>query len=224
MTCMKSIPWKYADINFVKSWTWKTAHFTASVRSDGERFFYIVLDRLQGAERSIASGDAETFQEAEYFIKESIGKSYATRLGYQSYTGAAATTFHIYTGEEVDLHEFDGALVILDVIGKNQVAQSFTGTLRLEGHDIYLFPDSTTRVKVPASFIYSIRKGDGRGVGSLQGKITGNTTRDIVHVAKKPASRTVPGKKVVGCTGVDGFNVGTVSHPPGTPWCSIHKV
>lgn len=221
---MKIIPWKYADVNFVKSWEWNTPHFTASVRSDGERFFYIVLDRSQETERSIISGDAGTFHEAEHFIKEAIGKCYPPRLGYQSYAGSAATTFRIYTGEEVDLSEFDGAHVILDVINKEQATQSFKGTLRLDGHEVYLFPDSTTRVRVPPSFIYSVRKGDGRSVGNAQKKITGDTTRDITHATKKPVSRTVPGKKTAGCTGVDGFKVGTVSHPPGTPWCSIHKV
>lgn len=221
---MKIIPWKYKDINFVKSWEWETAHFTASVRSDGERFFYMVLDKTQGLERSIASGDSLTFEESETFIKEAIGKSYPPRLGYQPYTGSAGTSFRIYTGEVVNFQEFDGSIVVIEAIGKNEEKHSFTGTLRLSGHDIFMYPDSKTKIKVPPSFIYKIYKEDGRRSNTLQQSSKVGTTRDIKVANTKPASRTVPGKRVTGCTGIDGFKVGTVSHPPNAAYCPIHKV
>lgn len=205
----------------MKAWEWDTTHFNATVRSDGERFFYLLLDRTQGIERSIASGDALRFEEAEELLKESIGKTYPTRLGYQVYTGAAGTSFRIYTGEMLDFQDFDGSVVEIEAIGKNEKVHLFSGTLRLAGYEVFLYPDSKTKIKIPPSFIYKIHKSDGRARPAVT---AGKTTRDITAGSKSEISRTVQGRFTVGCTGMEGFKAGTVSHLPDSPYCPIHNV
>lgn len=208
---VKTIPWSYQESPFAKTWTWTTPHFEAKVRSDGSRYVWTVSDTSQDRPIPLGSGPETSFTAAEDEVRELVGKSYPTRLGYRAYAGALATTFRIYTGEVIDFGPLESSKVIMTVKTKEGGERILTGALRVVHHELHLVGDAGT-YRVSPSFIVKVKKEFG---GSAS----------VVHKAKKigKSGRLYQGEVSPGCTGVLGYDPGTVDHPPRAPHCPIHE-
>lgn len=211
VTQVKTIPWNYQESPFAKSWTWTTDHFEAKVRSDGSRYVWTVSDLSKGRQIPLGSGPETSFTAAEDEVRELVGKSYPTRLGYRAYAGSLATTFRIYTGEVIDFGPLESSKVIMTVRTSEGVERILTGALRVVHHELHVVSESGT-YRVSPSFIVKVSREFG-GMGSSPSK------------ARKlgKSGRLYEGELVPGCTGVLGYDPGTVDHPPRAPHCPIHE-
>ena len=111
-------------------WQWTTPHFQATITAEQRTFYWQLGDLIvphQDLPRHLAEGWAATFDAAEREVRESVGKSYPTNLGYGAYAGALATTFTIATGERVNLGEFNGQQVVVTVRLANGQDQTIVG-------------------------------------------------------------------------------------------------
>lgn len=208
---VKTIPWNYQESPFAKSWTWVTDHFEAKVRSDGSRYVWTVNDKSKGRQIPLGSGPETSFTAAEGEVRELVGKSYPTRLGYRAFAGALATTFRIYTGETIDFGPLESAKVIMTVRTNEGSERILTGALRVVHHELHVVADSGT-YRVSPSFIVKVKKEFG-GYGGSPSKAK--------QIGK--AGRLYEGEVAPGCTGIMGYNPGTVDHPPRSKQCPIHE-
>lgn len=203
----KSVPWEYFHSQSITSWTWRTPHFEAIIRSDGARYTYNLVDLSSGGRRPASDGYGFSFEEVEAYVLEFIGKAYPLSLGYRAYAGEHATTFSIYTAEKVDFGPMEGMPVRLKVKTKGGAIRDFTGLLQLDHFNILLTTHTGTKIKIPPSFIVEV--------------ISESTKRGI---QKAGGGRTVQGEAIRGCTGTPGFTPGVVDHGPNSPWCPIHQI
>lgn len=151
-----------------------------------------------------AEGRSASFAAAENQIRETIGKAYGPRLGYQKWSGDLANTFVIATGEKQNFTPYLGAQVKVTVTTRTGYQEDHYGILRVQHYDITLETE-TGILKIPPTFIIKIsnpyvkeRQAGGGGIG-----------------------RTYKGVLTQGCSGTPGFFPGTIEHRGGL--CPIHE-
>lgn len=215
----KAIPWKLGDSEIISVWVWETDHFKASINTDQHRrnFMWNITDVSQGYESSLQDGHTSSFDEAERFVKEIVGKSYPPQLGYQDFAGREATTFVIFTNEKIDFGPLQAAKVILTVRMPDNKGgikeQRIIGKLSIDHYSIKIAPDHGSIVKIPPSRILKVQPEFGSAIKPVKEEDT---------VAK--SLRIYKGAYTKGCTGKPGFLANTVEHAPDAPRCPIHEV
>lgn len=202
-----SIPWDFRDGETIKVWRWETEHFDAEIKSDDTRFFYMVVDKAGGSRKPILDGIAMSNKEAEAAILDMVGKAYPLKLGYRKYAGHYATTFRIYTGQNVDFGELEGRKVAVEAKDRTGAKKIYSGLLQVSHFSILVTTDSGKKTKIPPAFITDIRA-----------EMSNNDAQRI------GTGRTVRGEPLQGCTGTAGFMKGIVDHGISAPFCPIHQV
>jgi hypothetical protein len=209
----KKAPWVYATSSVLQMWQWKSDHFDAQIKSDGNRFIYSLTDTSQNVRHTIESNMAMDFRNAENRILELISKSYPIHLGYREYAGELATTFRINSGEDVDFGPLEGERVIVKV-KTPKGEQTVIGPLQVMYHKVNIIADgSGDTVEIPPVLILSVRP-----------EFAKATDKAPTSKGTASRSRTVQGPFTRGCTGKVGYQAGTVEHPTRSSWCPIHKV
>lgn len=205
------IPWNYVDAGLARWWVWGTEHFEAKVSAEGNSFAWEIGDKIvpsQGLPRFLCEGRTGDFGAAESAVREAVGKSYPSLLGYGPYIGALATTFTIADGSRVNLGEFDGQPVVVVVRVGNGLTRQIMGEGRVV-HWEYHVDQSGSVLAIQPSHIESIKRESGAGVSAASSAYTG-------------LGRVYRGEVSVGCTGTPGFQPGVVDHSG--PTCPIHEV
>ena len=213
-----SIPWM-TDINKVMSlWVWDTPHFRAQITTDeiGRSFSWNITDLSQGREQALYDGFSGNFKDAENAIREVIGKSYPPKLGYRKYSGHLATTFRIFTKENIDFGPMEATKVILKVRTSNAAGniteRTIAGMLKIQNYMLEVTPDHGSGVVVPPSHIMSVKQEFGGF--AKEKKITDRGGQNVL--------RTYQGVWSQGCTGRPGMLPNTVEHSPRAEWCPVH--
>lgn len=198
------IPWGHSTTGLGSVWQWTTPHFRATVTGDNRSCYWNLVDLSDGRERLFADGRTSTFAQSERQVRETVGKAYDPRLGYQHYAGPLATTFTISTGEQVDLAPYHNRPVEVAAITPDGGTANFVGTGRVS-HYHFVVTQGEQQARISPTYIVNIAPP--RRVGQPK---PGRTN-----------SRTFEGAVVPGCTGRPGFLTGTVEHVD--LWCPIHE-
>lgn len=195
-----------------KMWQWKTAHFQVTVSTEGPSFYWELGDLIvpnQGLPRFLAENRAADFDAAEREVREAVGKSYPSLLGYGAYTGSLATTFTIATGERVNLGEFAGQQVVVTVLLPDRSQQTVVGYASVVHYELHLAPPNGGSIRIQPAHIVQVV---GEGGGSAN---SGNA--DYLGMG-----RMYRGQVTRSCAGRPGFLPNTIDHTGSTP-CPTHE-
>jgi len=207
---LPAIPWRFQESDMVKMWQWATPHFRITITTEPRAFYWEVGDLMlpvQGAPRFLAEGRTGDFADAERAVREVIGKSYPSSLGYAPYAGPLATTFTLLTGERMDLGVFSGLSVVVTVRTPAGTDQVIVGYCRVVHYELHVDLHNGNHVTIqPAHIVRIAREGGGgsRGASAYSG-----------------IGRVYRGGVGPGCTGRIGFAANTVDHT-GKP-CPVHE-
>lgn len=208
ISSVAAIPWRQSSVTLGGSvWVWDTPHFTVTVTGNERSCYYRIDDKSanpSGEPETLDDGIRSSFNEAEDAVRETIGKSYPSSLGYSQYTGPYATTFTLFTGETVDFGPLSGRLLTVAVVQEDSTTVDYTGKVYPFHYSIVVEADGTT-YKISPNHISEIRTPTGKPVS----------------IAKPLDNRTVVGTVGRGCTGHPGFEAGTVEHTGRS--CPIHE-
>lgn len=211
MSTLTPIPWQYRDFDVMKVWQWRTEHFDARISSGDNSFSWELGDLTTsptGEPRVIAEGKTNDFNSAETALRETIGKSYAPRLGYHGYAGHLATTFTLATRESVNLADYAGQRVVVTVRLPSGGSQSYIGDAQVRHYELIITPPSGAPIKIQPAHIVSIRGEGGSVTKSNPASYTG-------------MGRVYNGNPGPGCTGQAGFLPNTVDHTGAH--CPVHE-
>lgn len=215
---MEGIPWRLGEDPNISLWIWETDYFTAKIQTDSYRksFSWTIIDISQGMEQSLADGFHPSFRASEEAVREVIGKSYPKKLGFSKYAGHFATTFKIFTGENIDFGPLESTSVIIMVRVPDKKKggikeQRIQGMLHVVNYHVEVSPENGATIRIPPSRIVSVKKEFG---GFAKAKDDDSLTRGL---------RIFPGKMRPGCTGKPGMFPDTVDHPTKAPHCPIHE-
>jgi hypothetical protein len=157
---LPAIPWSHERSDFGSVWRWETPHFVITVNGNDRSCYYTIADKIKTPDspKPIADGQAATFEQAERLIRETIGKAYPAKLGYQRIAGPLATTFTIGTGARVDLGPYAGHDVVVTVANGNDGDSTYAGLATVLHYHLYITQDGKN-IKVAPSHILAIRRG-----------------------------------------------------------------
>lgn len=225
---MTTIPWAYTDSPGTLLWTWQTPHFIARiigarVSQDGHTiircYSWEIGDLIrthQGMPRILVEGDAESFEAAEALVQEHIGKSYHSFTAYREYVGAAATTFTLTTGAQIDVTDLIGTTCTAVVRQSGTVPGGettiVTGEFSLHGYLWHLRTGLDVIEIRPEHVEHISNRSDAAQRASA---IVSN--EKYTGIGRMYRSEWTPG-----CTGMPGFDVGIVDHA-GASTCPIHE-
>lgn len=215
---MRSIPWRLDTSSSFSLWVWETEHFRCTVQTDQHRvtFSWDITDHSQGKPSHLADGLCGSLRDAEDKIRGTIGKSYPPTLGYQQYAGRFATTFTIFTGEEIDFGPLRATKVILQVrvVENGSIRiKRYIGRLDIDHYNIRIVPEHGNATVIPPSRITSVQREFGGPVKPVE-------REDVLA----NALRIYPGTVKPGCTGKPGFISNTVEHPSKVRRCPVHEL
>jgi len=199
---LPTIPWTHSRTEFGSVWQWKTPHFEITVTGDNLSCYWKIVDLSEGRERVFGDGRTTTFEQSERQVRETIGKGYDPKFGYQVFAGSLATTFMISTGDMVDLGPFNGQPVEVTAITREGGVGVFTGIGMVQNYDFTVVRDGKA-VLIRPTYIVSV------------------TSPRATMMAPKSGNRNISGSVIPGCTGRPGFLSGTVDHTELT--CPIHE-
>lgn len=205
MTNLRAIPWAHESGELGAVWIWNTPHFEVIVNGNVRSCYYRISDKSEGKLKPFADGQAGTFEQAEMLIRETIGKSYPTDLGYSAYAGHLATTFTTATGKKVDFAEYVGRAVDIVVLQPDGTRHDYSGVLHVNHYHIEL-QTGKIYLKIIPSYIE---------------KITPKVDSEIRQKDTKMYGRTYKGRIVPGCNGKPGISEGSIEHT-GLK-CPIHE-
>ena len=208
---LRAIPWVFTDAPYLKLWTWRTPHFEARVTADFNSYAWEILDLMATTDPTgvlLTEGRTGDFATAENEVRETIAKSYPTRLGYQTYAGPLATTFTLATGQRVDLGVFTGVRCIVTVKFPDASLHTYYGDVRIVNYDLRLTQESGQTLAIQPTHITSIIAEAGPTSINSQSSYTG-------------LGRIYRGRMMAGCTGKPGYLPDTIDHVG--PICGIHE-
>jgi hypothetical protein len=193
-------------------WQWDTDTFLIVVNGDKRSFYWTISDKSgqpDGSLRPFADGQAASFDDAERGLRETIGKAYPPSLGFQDYAGPLATTFMIGTGQQVDLGQYAGLHVTVQVANPGSPDVQYSGRAHVQHYD-FVLTNGDDAVHITPSYIMRVTP-----VGVPGGRSQAR------YVGQQTAVRSCPGTVSRACTGVPGFLAGTVDHHG--PTCPVHE-
>lgn len=203
---LPAIPWVHSSSEFGSVWVWENRNFIVTITGGEQSCYYIITNKSQNAQevRPFADGRTTTFQEAEELVRETIGKSYSPKLGYQEYAGYLGTTFRISTGQKIDLGEYTNKEVEVQVINSIGGTDSYFGVASVKNYEFLITKDDKV-VIIPPAYIRKVIIPEG--------------------IVKKElplvSYRTFNGTITQECNGQLGKLEGTVEHYRGQ--CPIHE-
>lgn len=159
------IPWSHSSADEGSVWRWVTPDFTVVVNGDSRSFYWVLSDTSTSPDmepRPFADGSTATFEQAERAIRETIGKAYPPRMGYQHFAGPLATTFILADGKAKDLEPFIGRRVTVKVADRGWDGKPCRGVASVEHYDLILTTPEEI-VRISPSYIVDIVP-DGTGV------------------------------------------------------------
>lgn len=209
----KAIPWIFKTNPLMKSWSWNSDHFDATIMgSPGSPVAtWRVVDKSGSTPTQIGMGEDDTFLAAQDSVLELVSKSYPTKCGYTAYAGDLATTFNIKNGKRVDLSTYVGSQVIVEAFNKKDPSRNtiLMGTLSVSHFNVELKTDQNRVLVIPPAFIINIKKEfDSSEMSERKEKL------GVQRLFKEEWRR--------GCTGSPGYITKTVIHNPNDEFCSIH--
>lgn len=210
------VPWDFTPGDVINIWSWTTEHFHVQINA-GENgpYNWAVHDLIQpdgDMPRFLAEGQTSTFGEAEDAVREQIGKTYPTRLGYDGYAGSLATTFTIATGERIDFGPMVGQETTISIRLPNGQTRTYVGFVHIHHHTLRLRSDKSGTLQINPAHI------------TMVGSAYGAYVRGKALSANKGLlgyGRMYSGEWSPGCTGVMGYLPETVDHT-GEP-CPVHE-
>lgn len=158
------IPWAHSTTGLGSVWQWTTPHFKATVTGDTRSCYWNLVDLTDGRERVFADGRSATFAQAERQVRETVGKAYDPRLGYQPFAGPLATTFTISTGEKIDLGPYHNRPVEVVAITSDGGTAHFVGTGQVSHYD-FVVTGQTQSARISPTYIVNIGPLDVSGSG-----------------------------------------------------------
>lgn len=210
-----AVPWIYSDTLLIKTWSWKTEHFDAKIFSGGkgDAYSWKVTDKTGETPKTLNSGEELDFITSEKQILELVGKAYPRSLGYHAYAGDLATTFFLHNGSKMNLAEFSGSNVIVQVFNKNNPANPYVikGLFSLKNYKAIIKTEANN-VAISPEQIMNIRK----EYETNEALITKTSA------TPKPENRVIQEEWRPGCTGQPGFRSGTLIHKAGDEACPFH--
>jgi hypothetical protein len=225
---VEPVPWTFTDAPGVLLWTWVTQHFVAritgtevdNVDAPGGRriirsYAWDVSDLIrtnQGLPRLLIEGTAASFDAAETFVREHVGKLYDSRLGYRKFSGSLAFTFILSTGEQLDVAEYIGTKCAVTVLMPDRTERTVSGDLEVVHYKWWLTTPEQVLEITPEHVVRISNRSDAAERATA---ITRNETYSGIGRLYREEPRG-------GCTGRAGFIVGTVDHA-GSPRCPIHE-
>lgn len=222
------IPWKYTDSPGVLLWTWTTEHFSARIMGyevpnpddlKGARIIKAynwelsdLIKKQQGMPRLLIEGVSATFEEAEWSIREHVGKCYDQRLGYGPIAGQWAFRYMLATGEVLDVRPFLNTRCAVTVQMADGKETTVVGDLTTKGYKWRLTgPEKVLELTPEHVLSVSNRSEAAERAASY---IHLDSYSGIGRIYNEDPRR--------GCTGRPGFTRGTVDHA-GSPRCPIHE-
>jgi hypothetical protein len=225
---VEPVPWTFTDEPGVLLWTWVADHFVARVVGTevaneddplGRRiirsYAWEVSDLIrtnQGVPRLLVEGRATSFDEAETWVREHVGKLYDSRLGYRRFSGTLAYTFTLASGERVDVAEYVGTKCAVTVLMPDGGTRTVTGDLDVQHYKWRL---ATAEQMLEITPEHVVRISNRSEAAERATAITRNESYSGIGRLYREEPRG-------GCTGRPGFMVGTVDHA-GSPRCPIHE-
>ena len=214
-----AVPWLFEENPLLSLWIWRTPHFEAKIQTDSNanQFSWEITDLSQGAPYPLSDGFELAFRDAEFAVREIIGKSYPAKLGYKKFAGSLATTFKIFTGERIDFGPMEATQVILTVRTLNKktnqiVERTIAGKLKIHNYVLEVSPDHGQTVRIPPTHILSVQREYG---GHAQEKKDNPLNNRLLRIFE--------GTVTLGCTGQPGMLPNTVEHPSRAPLCPVHE-
>ena len=209
------IPWNYIASPVAGShWTWETAHFVATISTEQRGFYWWLGDLVRsrdGTPVTITEGRAGDFASSERDLREAIGKAYPPRIGYRQFAGALASTFQLANGNRVDLSDFEGQRVVVDVLAAPGAAPvTILGTARVVHYDLEVDggPGAIHKIR-PIRISRIVREAGGDSRAAERASLwTG-------------MGRIYRGVMVPGCNGTPGYLPNTVEHDRAS--CPVHE-
>ena len=225
------VPWTYTDAPGILQWTWMTDHFVARISGSevddeptselgGRRmiraYSWDVSDLVrlqQGVPRLLIEGTSDSFEDAESHIREHVGKSFDSRLGYMRFAGSLAFTFTLSTGEVVDVSDLVGTTCAVSVLQPDGSERTVFGDLSVHHYKWIIQAPGQTLEIIPE---HVVRLTNRTAVAERASAIARpNNYSGIGRIYNEDPRR--------GCTGRPGFHVKTVDHA-GASRCPIHEV
>lgn len=222
------IPWNYTDQNGVLLWTWRTEHFTARIsgqevadpqaHAEGRvirAYTWDLSDLIklnQGMPRQLVEGMSASFEEAEEYIRENLGKCYDPRLGYADYCGGLAYRFMLSTGEVIDAKPFINTRASVTVLMPDRSEKTVVGDFTVNGFRWRLNSDGRVLEIMPEHVLRVTNKSEAAE----------RAAQHTAHDLYSGIGRLYREDPKRGCTGRPGFTVGTVDHA-GAPRCPVHE-
>ena len=206
------IPWQYHGTDGLQMWLWQTPHFVAKIGTEATGFYWTVGDlgaASGGRPRPLSDGRTSDFAAAELQLRETIGKSYPSILGYRPYAGPLATTFRVAGGQFLDFGPFEGQHCLVSVALPNGGERGYSGYLRVVHYEVEITQTSGGAVRIMPSHIAKLTKRSGKSAAPLADLWTG-------------AGRIYSGTAMRGCSGRPGFLPETIDHVGVRP-CTIHE-
>ena len=225
------IPWVYSDAPGILMWTWVTDHFVAVIRGaqaavdpslagGAERvvrsYSWELSDlvrRQQDLPRLIVEGTCSTFDEAEGFVREHVGKAYDSRLGYGPFAGPFATTFTIADGRRIDVADLVGQRCTVTVLVAGGSRESVAGDLSVH-HYRWRLRDGDDVYEITPEHVVDVRN---------RSQAADRAASVVMNPTYAGVGRIYRDEWTRGCTGAPGFDQGTVDHA-GATRCPIHEV
>jgi hypothetical protein len=183
---LPAIPWSHESSDFGSVWQWETTHFIVVVNGNERSCYFQISDKMSspaGSPKPIADGQAATFQDAELQIRETIGKAYPAKLGYQRIAGPLATSFVIATGNKIDLGEYAGQNVVVTIANRDGSESQYSGIANVLHYHMYL-KQGEQSLKISPSHILNIKVGTLRG-----GAASSNPAPQLGTPAATPVTR-----------------------------------
>ncbi|MEP7192258.1 MAG: hypothetical protein ABI903_05280 [Actinomycetota bacterium] len=206
------IPWQYHGSDGLQMWLWQTPHFVAKIGTEAAGFYWTVGDLVAangGRPRPLSDGRTSDYATAERQLRETIGKSYPTVLGYRPYAGSLATTFRIVGGQFMDFGIFEGQHCVVSVALPDGTERGYSGYIKVVHYEIEVTQANGGAVRIMPTHIARVLRGSGRAAAPLADQWTGS-------------GRIYTGSVIPGCTGRPGFLPETIDHA-GWASCRIHE-
>lgn len=224
---LQPIPWTFTDAPGVLQWTWVTEHFVAKVtgtevaEDDGtgrrvvRSYGWDLADRIrpqQGMPRHLVDGISSSFDEAESRVREHLGKSYDSRLGYRRFAGSLAFTFTLSSGEVVDVSPFIGTRCAVTVLLPDRSERTVSGDFDVHHYKWQLSSPGEVVTVIPEHVLRITNR-----------SLAAEKAAAITHIdSYSGVGRIYREEPRPGCTGRPGYTVGTVDHA-GAHRCPLHE-
>lgn len=202
------IPWSFTDSEG-GVWLWTTEVFRAVISTVGPNGYYWEVSHVYADANPevVSSGSLGSFADAEFAVRETVGKAYRIEAGFRPFAGKLATTFQLANGRWLDFGPLEHARARITVRRTDGGSDVYSGLLRVNHFMIDLGTENGGMSIVP-SHILDVRRDNG-------------ITPETMDSAKRP-TRITDGNVTPGCTGRHGFTPGTVDHFD-APQCPVHE-